>query len=62
MLFNSVHQAVELGASGVAIGRNIFQADDPGATTAALAAILHGGASVEEAMAVYKTVNTKRDH
>jgi class I fructose-bisphosphate aldolase len=62
MLLKSVHQAVELGVSGVAIGRNIFQADDPGAITAALAAILHGGASVDEAIGVYETVHSRRDH
>jgi len=33
--------AVQAGAAGVAIGRNIFQADDPTAMTAAVAAILH---------------------
>jgi fructose-bisphosphate aldolase/2-amino-3,7-dideoxy-D-threo-hept-6-ulosonate synthase len=43
---------VDNGASGVAIGRNIFQADDPQEMTAAVAAILHGNASVEEAVAL----------
>jgi DhnA family fructose-bisphosphate aldolase class Ia len=47
-----IKTAVEAGADGVAIGRNIFQADDPAAMTAAVAAILHEGASVDEAMAV----------
>jgi class I fructose-bisphosphate aldolase len=62
MLLETVHRAVEIGVSGVAIGRNIFQADDPGATTAALAAILHHGASVDEAKGVYETVHTRRDN
>lgn len=44
--------AIDAGGAGVAIGRNIFQADDPAAMTAAVAAILHQGASVDEAMAI----------
>jgi DhnA family fructose-bisphosphate aldolase class Ia len=47
-----IKTAVEAGAAGVAIGRNIFQADDPAAMTAAVAAILHDGASVDEAAAM----------
>jgi DhnA family fructose-bisphosphate aldolase class Ia len=43
---------VEAGGAGVAIGRNIFQADDPAAMAAAVSAILHRDASVEEAMAI----------
>jgi DhnA family fructose-bisphosphate aldolase class Ia len=45
-----IKAAVDTGARGVAIGRNIFQADDPAAMTAAVAAILHDGATVDEAM------------
>ncbi|MDR3577655.1 MAG: hypothetical protein P4L50_27635 [Anaerolineaceae bacterium] len=60
LLLENVYQAVQTGVSGIAIGRNIFQADDPGALTAALAAILHKGASVSEATAVYETVHAKR--
>jgi DhnA family fructose-bisphosphate aldolase class Ia len=47
-----IKTAVDAGAAGVAIGRNIFQADDPAAMTAAVAAILHQGAGVDEAMAI----------
>jgi class I fructose-bisphosphate aldolase len=46
-----IKAAVDAGAAGVAIGRNIFQADDPAAMTAAVAAILHEGATVEQALA-----------
>ena len=49
VLLETVHTAIAAGAAGVAIGRNIFQAKDPRAMTAAVAAILHKGASVEEA-------------
>jgi class I fructose-bisphosphate aldolase/fructose-bisphosphate aldolase/2-amino-3,7-dideoxy-D-threo-hept-6-ulosonate synthase len=45
-----IKAAVDAGGAGVAIGRNIFQADDPAAMAAAVSAILHRGASAEEAM------------
>ncbi|MGD8597838.1 MAG: fructose-bisphosphate aldolase, partial [Anaerolineae bacterium] len=47
-----IKAAVDAGATGVAIGRNIFQADDPAAMTAAVAAVLHQGASVDQAMSL----------
>jgi DhnA family fructose-bisphosphate aldolase class Ia len=47
-----IKAAVEAGGSGVAIGRNIFQADDPAAMAAAVSAILHSDASVEEALGI----------
>lgn len=47
-----IKAAVNAGGAGVAIGRNIFQADDPTAMTAAVAAILHHGATVDEAMTI----------
>ncbi|MGD8793652.1 MAG: deoxyribose-phosphate aldolase [Anaerolineae bacterium] len=50
-----IQSAVDAGASGVAIGRNIFQADNPAAMTAAVAAILHQGADVDEALALIET-------
>ena len=45
-----IKAATDAGAAGVAIGRNIFQANDPAAMTAAVASLLHHGASVDEAM------------
>jgi class I fructose-bisphosphate aldolase len=49
-MLENIKTAVEAGAAGVAIGRNIFQADDPYLMTSAVAAIIHRGASVDEAM------------
>jgi DhnA family fructose-bisphosphate aldolase class Ia len=49
-----IKAAVDAGGAGVAIGRNIFQADDPAAMAAAVAAILHRGASVEEALGILR--------
>jgi DhnA family fructose-bisphosphate aldolase class Ia len=47
-----VKASLQAGGAGVAIGRNIFQADNPAAMTAAVAAILHQDASVEAAMSI----------
>jgi class I fructose-bisphosphate aldolase len=49
-LLETIHTAIAAGAAGVAIGRNIFQAKNPAAMTRAVAAIVHSGASVEEAL------------
>jgi DhnA family fructose-bisphosphate aldolase class Ia len=43
-LFNNVREALEAGASGIAIGRNIWQHPQPGRITASLAKIVHGKA------------------
>lgn len=42
--------AIEGGARGVAIGRNVFQHENPTAMTRALTLIVHKGASIEVAM------------
>lgn len=47
-----IKSAVDAGGAGVAIGRNIFQSDKPAAMVAAVAAILHRGASVDEALGI----------
>jgi fructose-bisphosphate aldolase/2-amino-3,7-dideoxy-D-threo-hept-6-ulosonate synthase len=44
------HDAMEAGAIGISIGRNIFQHKNPTAMTRALAMIVHEGATVERAM------------
>lgn len=51
-MFENIEQAVGAGGAGVAIGRNIFQADAPQRMTAAVAAIVHGGASIDQALAI----------
>jgi fructose-bisphosphate aldolase / 2-amino-3,7-dideoxy-D-threo-hept-6-ulosonate synthase len=45
-----VKGAMEAGASGTSIGRNVFQHNDPTSMVAALAMIVHQNASVEEAI------------
>ena len=48
-LLRSIKEAVDGGAHGVAIGRNIWQHPDPRRMAAAIALIVHGGAGVDEA-------------
>ena len=48
----SIRTAVDAGAAGVAMGRNVFQSEDPTAMTRAVAAVVHAGASVEDALAI----------
>ena len=43
-----IRAAIDAGAAGVAIGRNIFQAEDPAAMTAAVAGIVHCSSAVQE--------------
>ncbi len=45
--------AVKEGASGVDMGRNIFQSDNPVGMLKAIKAIVHKNASVEEAFKIY---------
>ncbi len=50
----SIKDAINAGADGVAIGRNVWGADDPVNMTKALSAIIHGEVSVKEAAAILK--------
>jgi putative autoinducer-2 (AI-2) aldolase len=50
--------AVAGGAAGVDMGRNIFQSDSPVGMIKAVRAIVHGGASVDDAYAVYEDEKT----
>lgn len=45
-----VRTAIDAGGRGVAIGRNVFQHENPTAMTRALTLVVHKGASVEDAM------------
>lgn len=51
-MLTDIAAALDAGARGVAIGRNIFQASDPVAMTRAVAALIHDGVSVAEAAAM----------
>ncbi len=47
------YSAISRGAAGVDMGRNIFQSDSPLGMIKAVNAVVHGGASVDEAYTVY---------
>ena len=51
-MLETIKRAISAGAAGVAIGRNIFQADNPAAMTAAVAALVHKDATVNEALGI----------
>jgi len=57
-LLEAISRALAAGATGVAIGRNIFQSDDPAAMTAAVAALVHGDASADEALSILERGTT----
>jgi class I fructose-bisphosphate aldolase len=48
-LLADVKGALEAGAAGVAIGRNVWQHENPEGMARALVALVHGGAAVDEA-------------
>jgi putative autoinducer-2 (AI-2) aldolase len=50
---NMCHNALEQGASGVDMGRNIFQSDDPVAMVQAVQGVVHGGLSPKKAFDLY---------
>jgi len=49
-LLQMVYDSIEAGGSGVAFGRNVFQAEDPTKLVRAINKILHENYSVEEVM------------
>jgi DhnA family fructose-bisphosphate aldolase class Ia len=51
-LLRMVEGAIGSGARGVAIGRNVFQADDPALITRRICGIVHKGMSAEEALEI----------
>jgi putative autoinducer-2 (AI-2) aldolase len=53
------HNAVQQGACGVDMGRNIFQSDAPKAMIAAVNAVVHEGAKPAEALDLYKSLKAK---
>jgi len=51
--FNLAYEALQAGAKGVDMGRNIWQNDHPVAMIKGIRAIVHEGATVKEASAVF---------
>jgi putative autoinducer-2 (AI-2) aldolase len=52
-------RAIEEGAAGVDMGRNIFQSDSPHGMMQAISAIVHGKAKPKEAYGVYEQVKSE---
>ena len=53
------HNALDSGADGVDMGRNIFQAEHPVAMIQAVRAVVHEGRSPAEAYALYQDLKKK---
>jgi class I fructose-bisphosphate aldolase len=49
-LLESIQEALDSGASGVAIGRNVWQHKNPAGICRALVALVHGNASIAQAL------------
>lgn len=49
-LLRMVYDSIHAGGRGVAIGRNVFQADDPAALVAKISRIVHQGYTVDEVL------------
>lgn len=52
-VLQTTHDALKAGAAGVSMGRNVFQHDNPALIVKALSAIVHRGASVEQALKIF---------
>jgi putative autoinducer-2 (AI-2) aldolase len=57
---NMAYKAIDQGACGVDMGRNIFQADDPQAMAKAVGAVVHGNETPEKALDLYNTLKSER--
>jgi DhnA family fructose-bisphosphate aldolase class Ia len=52
-----VHDSIAAGGAGASIGRNVFQHRSPASMVRAISAIVHGGATVKEALAILRAKN-----
>jgi putative autoinducer-2 (AI-2) aldolase len=50
------HRAIQAGASGVDMGRNIFQSDAPIAMLKAVRKVVHEGSTPAQGLEVFETV------
>jgi predicted phospho-2-dehydro-3-deoxyheptonate aldolase len=51
-VLQTTSDALKAGAAGLSIGRNVFQCDSPTQISKALSAIVHNGATVEQALKI----------
>jgi putative autoinducer-2 (AI-2) aldolase len=54
------HQAIQQGAAGVDMGRNVFQAEHPVAMIQAIRAVAHDGRTPKDAFDLYNTLKLAR--
>jgi putative autoinducer-2 (AI-2) aldolase len=54
------YQAIDQGAAGVDMGRNIFQSEDPIAMIQAVGAVVHRGERPEKAFQLYTQLKTEK--
>lgn len=50
------HRAMQAGAAGMDMGRNIFQSDAPAAMIQAVRAVVHGGETPKKALELYESL------
>lgn len=55
-----VHKALQEGAAGVDMGRNVFQAEHPVAMIRAIRAVTHDGRTAREGFELYQTLKNAR--
>ena len=53
------YNAIQQGASGVDLGRNIFQSDSPVAMLQAVRAVVHDNETPEKALDLYRTIKNE---
>jgi 3-hydroxy-5-phosphonooxypentane-2,4-dione thiolase len=56
------YRAIQEGAAGVDMGRNIFQSEAPAAMIQAVAAVVHEGARPEEAHELFQDLSAEKAH
>lgn len=56
------YNAIQEGAAGVDMGRNIFQSDAPGAMMQAVAKVVHENLKPKEALQMYETIKNKKSN
>lgn len=53
-VFGKAYQLLQQGAHGMVYGRNIYQHDNPSLVVEAFMAMIHNGATAEDAMGIYR--------
>lgn len=61
-MLQNVRAAMDAGAAGVSMGRSVFQHDDPGAMTRAVASIVHDDQTVDAALEKGQLTDTTSVH